>query len=127
MGQIRKIGELYYIEFHARGLMYSQVAGSKEEEAKKLLEQIETKISQGEALTIAREIDLEVFYEKFLSYAQERFSAKSIQRFTNAWKHWTTFLSTDYSNIKRLSQITPSVIESYKTALVKQRNPRSSI
>jgi len=47
MGQIRKINEVYYIEFYARGLLYSQVAGNNLENAQTLLAQVEEKIAAG--------------------------------------------------------------------------------
>jgi len=123
MGQIRKIGELYYIEFYARGLLYSQAAGHKKQAAQKMLEQIEAKIAHGEALTVVREIDLSVFFEQFLAHAPKQFSAKSIERFVRTWKHWRAFLQDTYPHINTLSQITPSVVESYKTILVKKAVP----
>jgi hypothetical protein len=124
MGEIKKIGDTYYIEFYARGLMYSQVAGSSEEGARRLLEEVEAKISQGESLTIVREIYLELFFEKFLGYAQGRFSAKSIERFKDLWKHWIKFIQSAYPQITNLSQITPAVFESYKTVLMKNTKPK---
>ena len=124
MGQIRKVGELYYIEFYARGLLYSQAAGASEENAKRMLEQVEHEIAQGEALTIVREIDLEVFFEKFLIYAKDKFSSKSIERFSSTWRHWAQFLSIAYPHVKSLSQITPSIIESYKGELMKSSKPK---
>ena len=124
MGQIRKIGNIYYIEFFARGLMYSQVAGSDENQALKMLEEIEDKISKGEALTIVREINLEVFFQKFLEQAQGEFSFKSLERFSLTWKSFCDFLFCTYPNISKLSQITPSVLESYRASLVKRAKPK---
>ena len=124
MGQIRKIGEVYYIEFFARGLMYSQLAGSDEGRARQMLEEIEGKISKGEALTIVREIDLDVFFQKFSEYAQGEFSPKSVYRFSLTCRHFCDFLSSEYPNVKKLSQVTPSVIESYKARLMKRLKPK---
>ncbi len=124
MGQIRKVGDVYYIEFYARGLMYTQAAGSKEEDARALLNQVEAKITQGESLTIVREIHLEVFFEKFQVYAQDRFSSKSMDRFIATWMHWRGFLKKTYPQIQQLSCITPAIIESYKTALTKTSKPK---
>ena len=124
MGQIRKIGDLYYVEFYARGLLYSQVAGYDKLIAQKMLEEIEIKITQGEALTIVREIDLAAFFEQFLFNAKEEFSAKSIKRFTQTWSHWVNFLTNFYPKILKISDITPSIIESYKTYLAKNVKPK---
>ena len=124
MGQIRKVGDTYYIEFYARGLLYSQVAGPDPVAALKLLEATEAKISGGEALTIVREIDLAVFFEQFVVYARGEFSLKSIDRFTRVIAHFTGFLKTAYPRVILLSRITPSVIENYKAFLVVSAKPR---
>ena len=119
MGQIRKINDVYYIEFYARGLLYSQVAGPDLEEAGKLLSQVEKKIADGEALTIARYIDLPDFYERFLLEASSQHSLKSVKRFAGTIKHFNGFLQVNFPQARQLDQLTPAIIESYKTYLVK--------
>jgi hypothetical protein len=119
LGQIRKIKDVYYIEFHARGLLYSQVAGSNLEEAQKLLDQVEEKIAGGEALTIARHIDLPDFYERFLAEARVQYSPPSVKRFATTIEHFSSFLSRDFPQIHQLAQLAPAIIESYKAHLVK--------
>lgn len=117
MGQIRKIGNNYYIEFQARGLMYSQLAGTDALAAESLLTEIEAKIAQGEALTIVREIDLEAFIRQFELYLDDHFSLSSKKRILSLWRHWRDFLLKEYPAVNKLSQITPSMIEAYKTFL----------
>ncbi len=119
MGQIRKINGVYYIEFHARGLLYSQVAGPHLEEAQKLLLQVEEKIAGGEALTITRHIDLPDFYERFLSEARAQYNPKSVKRFISTIKHFSGFLGENFPQVRQLAQLTPAIIESYKVYLVK--------
>ncbi len=118
MGTIRQIGDTYYIEFYARGLLYSQIAGPDLAAAQKLLNQTEATIAGGEALTVVRHIDLVVFVEQFIGYIQPEYSAKTVSRFGDLILHFQKFLAKDYPDIKQLSQITPSVIESYKVFLV---------
>ena len=62
MGKIRKIKDDYYIEFYARGLLYSQMAGQDYQEAQEKLNAIELVIAEGEALTLSRHIDLVDFF-----------------------------------------------------------------
>jgi len=123
MGTIRKVGDIYYIEFYARGLLYAQAAGPDPVSAQKLLEQTEAKIAGGEAMTVAREIDLAVFFEQFLSIIRQGFSPRTVERFSRAIAHFKTFLKTQYPNVSRLSQVTPSVIESYKVFLMSSAKP----
>jgi len=119
LGQIRKIKDVYYIEFHARGLLYSQVAGINLEEAQQLLLRVEEKIAGGEALTIARHIELPDFYERFLSDAKSLYSPKSIGRFAGTLRHFNHFLDQDFPQVHQLDQLTPMILESYKAYLVK--------
>ncbi len=119
MGQIRKIDDVYYIEFYARGLLYSQVAGGNLQEAERLLQEVEGKIAGGEALTIVRHIDLPDFYERFLSEASTQHSPKSVKRFASTIRHFSKFLSDDFPQVHQLAQVTPVIVESYKAHLVK--------
>ncbi len=123
MGAIRKIGDTYYVEFYARGLMYSQPAGFSLETAERLLKEIEDKIAGGEALTVERYIDLPVFFEQFLNSISSEFSVKTICRFRDLIVHFIGFLKSAYPHITRLSEITPSVCESYKKYLSKSYKP----
>ena len=65
LGQIRKIKDVFYIEFYARGLLYSQIAGNDIIQAQKLLNQVEEKIARGEGLTVIRHIELPDFFDRF--------------------------------------------------------------
>ncbi len=123
MGNIKKIGDTYYIEFYARGLLYSQVAGSDEKEALKLLEATEKKIASGEMLTVVREISYVAFFEQFLVHIQDQYSDITQGRFAQLILHFSEFLSVAYPSIKYISQITPKVVESYKDAWVKKTRP----
>lgn len=126
MGQIRKIKDVYYIEFYARGLLYSQVAGNNLEEAQKLLLQVEEKIAGGEALTIARHIDLPDFFERFMvQIMDQNYAPKTVKRFGSAIDHLSVFLSRDFSQVRQLAQLTPAIIESYKFHLVKTQKVKT--
>ncbi len=126
MGKIRKIKDLYYIDFVARGLLYSQVAGKDLDEAKRLLRQVEEKIAGGEALTIARHIELPDFFERFIDEAriQHPYGPKSVQRFMSTIDHFSSFLTRSYPQVHQLAQLTPAVIESYRMHLVKTQKPK---
>ncbi len=124
MGRVRNIDGVYYIEFYARGLMYSQVAGPDLKVAEALLAKTEATIASGEALTIVREIDLAVFYAQFLQEASGEYKAPTIKRFTSLIRHFDHFLKFNSPQVLKLSQITPQVVELYKGSLVKVVKPR---
>jgi len=119
LGQIRKINNVYYIEFYARSLLYSQIAGDNLQQAQRLLAQVEEKIAGGEALTIARHIELPDFYDRFLSEAARQYSPKSVARFANTIKHFSSFVDGNFPQVHQLAQVTPVVIESYRFYLAK--------
>lgn len=123
MGNIRKIGDIYYIEFYARGLLYSQIAGPDLESARRLLEITESKISQGEALTVERTITLTAFFDQYESHIVSEFSAKTILRYRHLINHFSGFLYREFPHISKLSEITPHVCEAYRSALVKDHKP----
>lgn len=115
MGQVRKVGDVYYIEFYARGLMYSQIAGPDLAAAEKLLEQTEAKIAGGEALTVERHIDIPVFFQQFMAYAGKEWGARTAKRFEDLIAHFSAFLGKQ-PGVRKLAHITPSVIEAYKAS-----------
>jgi Phage integrase SAM-like domain len=125
MGQIRKINDVYYIEFYARGLLYSQAAGSDLQGARDLLQQVEAKIAGGEALTIARLIDLPDFFERFTDDASRLYSVKTVRRFSAVIERFNGFLKEHFSGIHRLDQIFPVVLESYKGYLARTQKPKT--
>jgi site-specific recombinase XerD len=122
MGQIHKIGDEYYVEFMARGLKYQQKAGPDYKKAEELLRQIEEKIAKGELLTVVREIAREAFFADFLKFAQTQYHPHTIRRLELAIAHFENFLNENLPDIKMLAQITPRVIEDYKTAHIRQRS-----
>lgn len=121
MGQIRKINGVYYIEFHARGLLYSQIAGTGMEEAQRLLLQVEEKIAGGEALTISRHIELPDFFDRFLTEITGQYAdgPQTVKRFKSTIKHFSGFLEGNFSQACQLDQLTPAILESYKAYLAK--------
>ena len=120
MGQVRKIADEYYIEFHARGLLYQQKAGKDHTHAQKMLQQVEQKIAQGELLTIVRDVDIDIFFNSFLEHAQKERTVKTFGRFEQTVKHFNAFLNKKFPQSKKLSEITPKVIEHYRAYLIKR-------
>ena len=125
MGQIRKINDVYYIEFYARGLLYSQVAGQDLETAQQLLADVEEKIAGGEALTIPRYIELPDFFERFIVEARAQgLTTKGISRLAGTIKHFSSFIARSSPKLHQLSQLTPAIMESYKDYLVKSQSAK---
>ncbi len=117
MGKVHKINDEYYIEFYARGLLYQQKAGNDLGKAEELLRQTEEKIARGELQTVTRDIDLDVFFVEYLKYAPSQFHPHTVRRLKSTIDHFQKFLTSHCSDVKKLSQVTPRVIEDYKTFL----------
>jgi len=113
MGKVHKIGDEYYIEFYARGLLYQQKAGMDKSVAEEMLRSVEDKIQKGEMQTIVRDVDIDVFFKTFLEKQSPTYPPKTIERFEDLIKHFAQFLKVNVSTLQKLSQITPTVIDQY--------------
>ena len=118
MGQIKKIGDEYYIEFYARGLLYQQKAGVDKAQAERLLNEIENKIACGETATIVRDVDVDIFFQTFLKYAAKEHTPKTLKHYQSLIDNFIQFLA---QKIHKLSAITPRVIEEYRFYLLEQK------
>lgn len=126
MGDIRKINDEYYIEFHARGLLYQQKAGKDIARARQLLADIEAKIQRGETAgrlpsggTLGRDVDADMFFQAFLDSARQEYAPRSFRRFEAAIKHFHGFLKVEFPKVVKLSGVTPAVVDSYRAFLIK--------
>lgn len=117
MGQVKKIGDEYYIEFHARGLLYQQKGGQDKAKALKLLAEIEGKIRRGEMGTIVRDVDIDVFFKTFLDEAIKKYPSKIFKRYAHLSRHFLAFAGSRDPKITKASEITPKVIEDYQLSL----------
>ena len=120
MGQIRHIAGQYYIEFYARGLLYSQLGGNTKAEAMALLDKVESSIARGEALTVVRDIPIIDFQQRFLDKLKTEVSPRTFKRFVDFVYNLQLYITTVSPQTALLSQITPRFIETYKNYL-KQR------
>ena len=127
MGRVRKIGNEYYIEFEARGLKYQQKAGRNQKDAQKFLKEIETKIRQGEMGILVRDVDLDIFLKDFSTYAKLNHTFKTQKRFQRLLKNFSGFLNKEAPHLKKLSEMTPQIIERYKIHLLKLKRNRASM
>ncbi|MCR4336738.1 MAG: site-specific integrase, partial [Candidatus Omnitrophica bacterium] len=115
MGTIRKVGNDYYIEFEARGLLYQQKAGPDEAAAWRLLAEVESKIQQGQMGIMVRDVTTEIFWEDFFRDVVSEQTPRTQTRFVALIKNFQTFLRKKHPSLEKLSQVTPKVIEDYKT------------
>lgn len=120
MGTIRKIGQEYYIEFMARGLKYQQKAGLDEAAAQRLLTEVEAKIHSGEMSIPNREVDWKIFAVDFMDFIKREHPGATTWRFQTLVNDYDAFLVRRVSATAKLVQMTPRVIEDYKTYLQRE-------
>jgi len=118
MGNVRKIGDEYYIEFYAKGLLYQQKAGPDKAKAKKLLRDTEQRIEQGEMRTIERDVDVDVFFQKFEEEHRRVHPPLSWARYEKILSGFQSFLKKKCPQVEKLSQITPPVMEQHREYLL---------
>lgn len=117
MGEVKKIGDEYFIEFFARGLKYQQKIGRQKEKAEAALREVEEKIAKGEASVVVRDVDYDIFFADFLDSITHQHTPKTRVRFEALIRHFTQFLTHHHPTIKMVSHITPRTIELYKAHL----------
>ena len=126
MGTIRKIGEDYFIEFYARGLLYQQKAGRDQAVAERVLREVESKIAKGELLTVVRQIHWDSFFEEFNKESAGNFPPATCQRFQRLVAHFSAFLKEHWPNVEYISHVTPAVTEDYRAFLIKLQRQNSA-
>ena len=124
MGTVRKIGECYYIEFIARGLLYQRKGGPDKKAAERLLEEVEGKIAKGEMEAIVRDVDRDVFFKTFLEHVRREQTDKTYARHETLVHHFQEFCSKELSSQSKLSSVTPRLIEDYRAQLISEGKPR---
>lgn len=121
MGKIIKIGDQYFVEFTGNGLLFQKLAGPDKSKAEKMLEDIEESLVKEETdIFVVKEIDYKEFCQKLTKYIEESFALKTQMRLLSVWSHFHSFLDRNYAHLTKLKEITPAVIEQYKSELVKE-------
>ncbi len=121
MGKIKKINDEFYIEFEARGLTYQQKAGKDEQKAQMMLNEVEEKIRRGEMGAIERQVDLDIFFQDFFEAVESEHTVLTVRRFRDLLKNFQIFLHQYQPRAKKVSQMTPRVMEDYKSFLLRDK------
>ncbi|OGX34195.1 MAG: hypothetical protein A3C36_04910 [Omnitrophica WOR_2 bacterium RIFCSPHIGHO2_02_FULL_52_10] len=119
MGVVRKIGEEYYIEFYARGLLYQQKAGRDRDAAERMLKDVEGKIQNGEMGILVRDADIDIFLKTFLEHCRKDAGPRTYRRFASAAAHFQEYCANSQPKLTKLSAVTPGVIEHYRVFLIR--------
>lgn len=115
MGTIFKRGKKYYLNLIVNGKRLRKPVGTSKRMAELALKDYELKV-------LRRELDLEVedstiekLFEEFNAYSRTNHAPASTRRYNNVIANFRIFLATQFPNIKRVSQLNPTIFEKYKT------------
>jgi integrase len=118
MGRVFKRGKYWYIDYYADGKRHRTKHGKYRKLAELRLNEIELQIARGE-LKIPKDSAIDEFFENFLTYAEAHTSPKTLECYTTVIKSFNEFRSK-LNALNKLSQITPSIIEDFKLARLKE-------
>jgi len=124
MAEIKKIGEEYFVEFHAQGLMFRKNGGRDRRRAEKLLAEIKASVPENiEDIYKVRDPSCEEFFNGFLSYGRQIHNEISLKRIGDVVNTFKGYLKDKLSHEQKLREITPKVIENYQAHLMDQDHP----
>src|SRR3989338_385003 len=69
--------------------------------------------------TIVRDADIDLFLKDFLEFAGREYPASTFERFKRAMSHFYKFLDERSAKFEKLSQLTPGILEEYRSRLTK--------
>ncbi len=121
MGQIRKIGNDYYVEFYGNGLLFQKKAGGDLLVAEEMLKSIESQMTNTQVGKETTHIAISDFFENYLQYSLRISTRITFDRFQSTVQHFKKYLKEHYPRLERLYEVTPKVIESYRVFLIKSQ------
>lgn len=115
MGNIRKRGKIWYIDYCFQGKRIRKRIGPSKKLTQLALNDIELKIAKGELGLLPKDSDLEKLFKEFSNYSKTNHSPSTVKRYRAILDHFKAYLTQYYPNISKISQLTPRVFEEYKT------------
>lgn len=114
MGNIRKRGDIWYVDITVDGKRIRRRAGKSKKLAQLLLHDIELKAERGQ-LDFAdhQRITIPAFVKKFLDYSKTNHRTATTKRYRAALENFQVFIE-EKAKIKYLSQISAQTVEEYK-------------
>ena len=118
MAEIKKIGDEYFVEYYAQGLLFRKKGGKTLPEAQGVLRQIEESLPDPHRWYQVREDEIDSIFQKFFEVIQKDYSDVTLQRFKNVIEDFQKFLSLIFPDYHLISHITPHVVSRYSQYLI---------
>lgn len=115
MGRIYKRGKIWYMDVSVKGARIRKKVGKSKKVAELALKDTEVKIAKDEFGLSHNDVAIDRLLKEFLDYSKTNNRASTTKRYKAVCDHFQRFLSLEKPNIKFASQITPAVVESYKS------------
>jgi len=115
MGRIYKRNKVWYIDFSAKGRRVRKRVGTSKEMAQLALKDAEVKVAREEFGFAKKDIPIDDLIDRFLEYNRTNHRESTTRRYKAVTDHLRRFLEEKQRDVVLLSQLTPEVIEGFKT------------
>lgn len=114
MGKTYERNGVHYVDLYVQGRRIRKKAGKSKKLAELLLKDLEIKAERGQLGFLDRkEIAVKDFFEEFNRYSGANHRPATQARYASVVKHVLAFIKKE-TQIHRLTQITPEIVEKYK-------------
>lgn len=115
MGSIYKRNDVWYVDLRIQGRRIRKKMGKSKHLAELALKDLELKAERNQlGFLDKKEISVKDFFHQFQEYSNTNHRPASIVRYKAVVKHFIAFLQ-NHTHVNQISQITPDIIEKYKT------------
>ncbi|MHC4707723.1 MAG: tyrosine-type recombinase/integrase [Planctomycetota bacterium] len=115
MARIFKRGRIWYLDVRVKGRRIRRRVGPSKKIAELALRDAEVKIAKDEFGFTKQDIAIDKLIERFLEYNRTNHRQSTTRRYRAVTDHFKRFLADKRPNLVAVSQLTPEVIEGYKT------------
>ncbi len=115
MGRIYKRCDIWYIDVRAKGKRIRKRVGKSKRVAELALRDAEVKIARDEFGFTQHDISIEKLIERFLDFSSTNHRTSTTERYKTVFDHLCVFLQDKHPDVMFVSQLTPEVIEGYKS------------
>lgn len=121
--RVFKRGKSWYVDWRVSGKRFMKSFGRNQKMAELFLKHLELKEVRGELGIIENKVTVQEFIRKYLEYCKSSKSKSTFRTDTNRLKRISEFLL--HKNVKDLHQITPNLMEDFKTEILQTAKPRT--
>lgn len=115
MGRIYKRENVWYLDIRYSGRRLRKRLGKSKRIAELALKDAEVKIAKEEFGFTKKDIPITELINLFLQYSHTNHRLNTTKRYQAAINHFSRFLKREYPEVKLASQISPNLVESYKS------------